>query len=132
MSQHGDDKPVDYDSLPASSAGGDKPVDASTQKSIEGRPTHPDAAPASATNGDYRTPAFYTNLTRWHPGIGFFQFLSDCTFSPDMLPHERFNSCIERHPHIYKTCLIIDIAIIITVVLGLATAAGFIGYKTIS
>ena len=127
MTEQGDD----YSNLPAEAASGNKEIETDTAAAVQPQ-AHPNAVPASNSSANYASPAFVTGLTRWHPGIGFFQFLSDCSFPQSQPPYVRFNNCMERHPHLYKVCVGIDLAIIIAVLIGLAVVAVVLGWNALT
>lgn len=78
-----------------------------------------------------QSPSFLLGLTKWHPAIGTFQFLSDCLYPQSMPPNERFSATRDAHPWLFKTCLFIDFLVLLTVLLGLAAIATRIIYITI-
>ncbi|CAB0787796.1 hypothetical protein FRC0263_00376 [Corynebacterium diphtheriae] len=121
-----------FDSLPATAAEGNKDIDPATQNAIQKR-GHPVATPNQKDmNAGFQSAAFYTSLTQWHPGIAYFQFLSDNNFPEEWSPDTRFKNCIEQHPNLYKVCYVIDIIMMCVVLIGLGVIAGFIAWKTIS
>lgn len=123
----------DLSTLPATAAEADKPIDPNTESAAAPVDTHPSATPSEEElKAGINSPAFYTSLTRWHPGIGYFQFLSNNEFPAAWPPDKRFNACIERHPHIYRACYLIDLIMMVIILIGLGVIAGFIAYKTIS
>lgn len=121
-----EEKGQDFDQVPVTAAQGDKPIDRDAANRAVWQP-HPNPRPEQETN-DFKSPAFYTGLTRWHPFIGYFQFISDCSF-PDKDPDVRFNNCIERHPKFYKFSYVADIFVMIVTILAMLAAAGLLVYK---
>lgn len=121
-----------FDRLPAKAAEAGKDIDPATDSAIERR-SHPNATPnGKDMNAGFQSPAFYTSLTRWHPGIAYFQFLSDNNFSAEWSPDIRFKNCIEQHPYLYRVCYCIDLIMMCVALIGLGILAAFIAWKTIS
>ncbi|WP_368267017.1 hypothetical protein [Corynebacterium ulcerans] len=94
---------------------------------------HPNAGPSGGDNTNLHSAAFLMGLTRWHPAIGFFQFLADCHYprGENTLPSDRFSATRDAYPKTYWLCVLIDMTLLIAVLIGLAIIATRIGYITL-
>ncbi|WP_276923330.1 hypothetical protein [Corynebacterium pyruviciproducens] len=101
-----------------------------TAKEVAGkaRAAHPSPdPPVSSMKQSVSSPVFLTGLVKWHPAIGSFQFLADCTNPADMPADQRFNNAIERWKCLFYICLFVDFIVMATILAGL----GIIAFKVI-
>ncbi|CAB0735801.1 hypothetical protein FRC0140_00396 [Corynebacterium diphtheriae] len=94
---------------------------------------HPSPSMSGGDNVNLHSAAFLMGLTRWHPAIGFFQFLADCHYprGEDTLPSDRFSATRDTYPKTYWACVIIDMMLLVAVLIGLGIIATRIGYITL-
>lgn len=110
------------------------PVDPNPKAVIaaQARVPHPSPdIPDAAIDKGVGSPKFLTSLVKWHPALGFFQYLADCMSPASMPPDERFNALAEKHKGLWWTCFIVDFISLIVTLLGLAAIAGLVVYKTV-
>lgn len=89
---------------------------------------HPSPDPPSAAmQKPVGSPAFLTAMVKWHPAIGSFQFLADCTNPSSDAPDIRFNRAIERWPCLFWYCVVVDAIVMLAILSGL----GFIAIRVI-
>ncbi|MHC9941635.1 hypothetical protein ACQX2H_09515 [Corynebacterium diphtheriae] len=120
-----------FDKPPAKAAEENKDIDPATKRAIE-KPEHPSATPSRKDiDSKFQSPAFYTSLTRWHPGIAYFQFLSGNNFPAEWSPDKRFKNCIEQHLSLYKVCYWNDLIMMCSILTLMGIIATLIAYKTI-
>ncbi|PFG27429.1 Uncharacterised protein [Corynebacterium renale] len=96
------------------------------------RRAHPSPDPLStAMQKPVGSPAFLTALVKWHPAIGCFQFLADCTNPSSDAPDIRFNQALERWPRLFWFCIIVDKIVMLAVLAGLGIIASRVIYLTL-
>ena len=93
--------------------------------------SHPDAYMIDTGKVSFSSPTSIMMLVKWHPGIGSFQFLADCTYPPSLPPHERFCRLRDLHTKYYWTVIIIDLGVMLAVLTGLGTIAVRIIWTTL-
>lgn len=110
----------------------DKPRDEKSSKErLKVIGSHPDAYMSSTGKVSLSSPTSIMMLVKWHPGVGSFQFLADCTYPPSLPPHERFCRLRDLHTKYYWTVIIIDLVVMLAVLTGLGTIAVRIIWTTL-
>lgn len=74
---------------------------------------HPHNSPQ--VEGEAGSTQFLFNLTKWHPFMGFFLFLADCSFPKTMPAHERVRGMRTSHPWIFWVAVVLDTIVLILI-----------------
>ena len=94
--------------------------------------SHPSPDPPSeAMQKPINSPTFLTALVKWHPAIGAFQFLADCTNSSEEPPDVRFNKAREEWKKLFWLCVTVDLILMCAVLFMLGVIAVRVIYLTI-
>lgn len=90
---------------------------------------HPSNDPA--VEGEAGSAKFLLGLTKWHPFIGFFLFLSDCLYPDSMAPHERVGAMRASHRKLYWSMVFGDVLVLVGVLVLLGYVSWRVALKTL-
>lgn len=109
----------------------DVPLGDDAKDYIQRRVPHPDANGGNGGDSSPSEPITWTRFVRWHPGVGYLQFLADCENPAHMAPNERYAKAVELHPHLHRWALILDALLITLVVAAVIALIGFAAYRVL-